>query len=219
MKRILCYGDSNTWGYDPVATGPDGSAAVRFPEDIRWTGVLQQMLGPEYRILEEGLNGRTTVFDDPAAYGRSGDQFLEVAIRSGSPFDCMILMLGTNDLKDFFGASAQMIAYGMAKLIRTCRAVLPYTSSAQAKIVVAAPLNVCADANGEYQYDFSPLSPPKGQTLRQTYRELAEQTGCAFFDVNDYVQACAADGVHLDADGHRKLGEALAGYLRELLKN
>ena len=219
MKRILCYGDSNTWGYDPVETGTEGSAAARFPEDVRWTGVLQRQLGPGYRVLEEGLNGRTTAFQDPTAYGRNGDQFLEVAIRSGSPFDCIILMLGTNDLKDFFGASAHMITHGMAKLIRTCRAVLPYTRSAQAKIVVAAPLNVAADRNGVYQYDFSALSTQKGEALRSTYRELAEQMGCAFFDVNDHVQAGLEDGVHLDAAGHLKLGEALAGYLRELLEN
>ena len=219
MKRILCYGDSNTWGYDPVETGTEGGAPARFSEEIRWTGVLRQLLGPEYRVLEEGLNGRTTVFDDPAAYGRNGDQFLEVAIRSGSPFDCIILMLGTNDLKDYFGASAQMITYGMAKLIRTCRAVLPYTGSAQARIVVAAPLNVGPDHNGVYQYDFSSASTQKGRELRCTYRVLAEQMGCAFFDVNDHVRAGSDDGVHLDADGHRRLGEALAVYLRELLEN
>ena len=68
MKRILCYGDSNTWGYDPVETGTEGSAAARFPEDVRWTGVLQRQLGPGYRVLEEGLNGRTTAFQDPTAY-------------------------------------------------------------------------------------------------------------------------------------------------------
>ena len=217
MKRIMCYGDSNTWGYDPVATGMGN--AVRFPEDVRWTGVMQALLGADYRVLEEGLNGRTTVFDDPTACGRSGSDHLEVAIRTCAPVDCIILMLGTNDLKDFFGASAHVISNGMAKLIRICRAVLPYTSSAQAKILLAAPLCVSADGAGAYHYDFSEQSIRKGRVMRKLYRVLAAEMGCAFFDVNDHVKACSADGVHLDADSHRKLGEAMAETVRKLLED
>ena len=218
MKRIMCYGYSNTWGDDPVETGADGSAAARFPEDVRWTGVMQKLLGSDYRVLEEGLNGRTTIFEDPAAYGRNGYAHLEVALRSCDPVDCVILMLGTNDLKDIFHASAYMITHGMARLIRTCREVLQYTRSAQAKILVAAPLCVCGDKIGAFHYDFSKESVQKGRAMRKLYRALAEQTGCAFLDVNDYVQACAADGVHLDADGQGKLAEVMAETVRKLLE-
>ena len=218
MKRIMCYGDSNTWGYDPVATGADGSAAARFPEDVRWTGVMQKLLGSDYRVLEEGLNGRTTIFEDPAAYGRNGFAHLEIALRSCDPVDCVILMLGTNDLKDIFHASAYMITHGMARLIRTCREVLQYTRSAQAKILVVAPANVAADGNGQYQYDFSARSVPKGDALRTSYRELAEQMDCAFLDANDYIRVDPSDGVHLDADGHGKLAEVMAETVRKLLE-
>lgn len=218
MKRVMCYGDSNTWGYDPVETGADGGAAVRYPEHVRWTGVMQNLLGSAYRVLEEGLNGRTTVFEDPTAYGRSGCTHLEVALRSCDPVDCVILMLGTNDLKDTFHASAYMIANGMARLIRICREVLRYTRSARAKILVVAPANVSADQNGRYQYDFSALSVAKGEVLRASYRALAEQMDCTFLDANDHIVVDPADGVHLSADSHRKLGEVMAKTVRKLLE-
>jgi len=216
MKRILCYGDSNTWGYDAEETMRTGYA-VRFPEDVRWTGVMQRELGGEYRVLEEGLNGRTTVLDVPSDYGRNGEQYLQVALDSCSPFDCVILMLGTNDLLDFFHSSAFTIGRGMARLVRTCRTVLPYTASSRAKILIAAPLNVRPNGDGQYQYDFSRRSTETGDQLRREYRLLAQQLGCEFFDVNDHVQACAADGVHLDAESHRILGEALAKAVRDIL--
>ena len=217
MKRILCYGDSNTWGYDPEDEYGPGICG-RFPADVRWTGVMQNLLGPSYCVLEEGLNGRTTVYDDAGAYGRNGLMHLEVAIRTCDPVDLIILMLGTNDAKDDFHASIHGITNGMARLIRTCHAVLPYTRSGQAKILVAAPLKVIADQNGAYQYGFSALSTEKGEGLRNAYRELAQLTGCAYFDVNDHVEAGLVDGVHLDAAGHRVLGKALAETVRNLVE-
>ena len=218
MKRILCYGDSNTWGYDAVSSGMEG-VSVRFPEEVRWTGVVQSLLGPEYRVLEEGLNGRTTAFDAPYDYGRNGYQFLEVAIRSCNPIDCIILMLGTNDLKDVYQASPYVITNSMARLVRTCRAVLSCTCSSNAKIIIAAPVNVKPDPNGVYQYDFSARSTGIGQAMRQSYRDLAAKMGCGFIDVNDYVQPDGGDGTHLSAESHRKLGEAMAAYLQEFMKD
>ncbi len=212
MKRILCYGDSNTWGYDVETTNRIGVSA-RFPEGVRWTGVMQQLLGPEYRVLEEGLNGRTT-----GACDKNGNAFLEVAIRTCSPFDLIILMLGTNDLKEGYHASSHVIMRGMEQMVRTCRDVLACTCSSHAKIMIAAPLNVQAAGDGGFMYDFTPNSNQKGEEVRGKYRDLAQRLGCAFFDVNDHVQACPIDGVHLSTESHRILGEAMTAAVRELLK-
>ena len=103
MKTILCYGDSNTWGYDP-------SSQQRFGPEERWTGVLQKELGMEYRIIEEGLNGRTTVWDDPIEGFKNGMSYLIPCIESHKPFDLITIMLGTNDLKIRFSVSAYDIA-------------------------------------------------------------------------------------------------------------
>ena len=99
MKTILCYGDSNTYGYDP-------SNGFRYPKNVRWTGVLADLLGPEFTVIEEGCNGRTTVFDDPLEGWKNGLDYLKPCLNSHKPIDLVILMLGSNDLKDIFHASA-----------------------------------------------------------------------------------------------------------------
>src|SRR6056297_2207238 len=110
MKRILCYGDSNTWGYVPL-TGE------RYDETVRWTMLLQEKLGGDYKIIEEGLNGRTTVLDDPLEPGRNGLTYLGPCVQSQSPLDLVVLMLGTNDLKRRFSLAPEEIAMGLEKLV------------------------------------------------------------------------------------------------------
>ena len=98
MKTILCYGDSNTYGYNP-------SNGFRYPENVRWTGRLQSALGEGYKIIEEGCNGRTTIFDDPLEGWKNGLGYLRPCLNSHKPVDIVIMMLGSNDLKETFHAS------------------------------------------------------------------------------------------------------------------
>ena len=114
-KRILCYGDSNTWGYN-------GETATRFPEDIRWTGQLQTLLGEEWTIIEEGMCSRTTVFDDPIIEGVNGLTYLHPCLSSQSPIDYLIIMLGTNDCKQRFALTPKNIAEGLKLLAARFRA-------------------------------------------------------------------------------------------------
>lgn len=99
MKTIVCYGDSNTWGYDPVTMD-------RLPITQRWTGVLAQELGAGYRVIEEGLNGRTTVWDDPIEGYKNGKEYLIPCLETHRPIDLITILLGTNDLKMRFSVSA-----------------------------------------------------------------------------------------------------------------
>ena len=110
MKRILCYGDSNTWGYDPVARD-------RFDAATRWTRVLAASLGADYEIIEEGLCGRTTIWDDPVTEYRNGRTYLIPCLDTHCPLDLVVLMLGTNDLKSRFSLSAYDIAAGAGVLV------------------------------------------------------------------------------------------------------
>ena len=110
MKTVLCYGDSNTWGYNPT-TGD------RFGRDERWAGVLRRTLGEGYLVIEEGLNGRTTVWDDPLEDGRKGKVYLPPCLETHKPLDLVIIMLGTNDLKQRFSAPASDIAAGAGVLV------------------------------------------------------------------------------------------------------
>ncbi|MFZ4768284.1 MAG: GDSL-type esterase/lipase family protein, partial [Roseimicrobium sp.] len=114
MKTILCYGDSNTWGFVPESITE--AFPRRHPRDVRWTGVLQRELGAEYHVIEEGQNGRTTVHDDPINLHRNGRTYLPACLESHKPIDLVVLMLGTNDLKAMFGLSAPEIAAGAGQL-------------------------------------------------------------------------------------------------------
>ena len=110
MKRILCFGDSNTYGYKPDRSG-------QFNENIRWTGLLSKSLGDDFTIIEDGVCGRTLALDDPMFSGRNGLKSIENSIRSNSPIDLLIIMLGTNDLKYFYRMTAEKITENCGKLI------------------------------------------------------------------------------------------------------
>ena len=116
--NILCFGDSNTYGYKPDGTG-------RFDTDTRWTALLQKKLGADHRVIEEGLCGRTTVFQDDLREGRRGLDLIGITMEMHNPIDLLILMLGTNDCKSRYNASAGTIAKGLAQVIQKARKMLP----------------------------------------------------------------------------------------------
>ena len=129
-KRVLCYGDSNTWGCKP---GLGGS----FPEDVRWTGVLQRLVGEDYAIIEEGHNGRTTVWDDPIENRMSGLTYFYPCVESQSPLDVIIIALGVNDLKPRFNCAAGSIAVGLGRYFSTLKYVPLYGK--EPKVLLVSP--------------------------------------------------------------------------------
>ena len=129
MKQILCFGDSNTWGYD-------GESGERLPFKVRWTGRLQKAYeGKDVRIIEEGLCGRTTVFEDPFRQGRRGTALLPTLLETHHPVDLVVLMLGTNDCKTIFGASAEVIGRGIQCLLDQIQTFAP-----QADVLLISPI-------------------------------------------------------------------------------
>ncbi|MCF7915341.1 MAG: SGNH/GDSL hydrolase family protein [Spirochaetaceae bacterium] len=203
MKQILCYGDSNTWGYTPV-TG------IRYSEDTRWPGVLASLLGPNYRIIEEGLNGRTTVFEDPLQEGRNGKTYLLPCLLSHRPFDVVILMLGTNDMKQRYGVPAEDIARGagvLAEIILNSGAGPDNTAP---KLILLSPPGL-----GKLTA-FGPMftgASEKSLHMGPAFREVAQEIGCSFVDIGGQVKAGNQDGIHLDPEGHRRVAELVAKAL------
>ena len=200
MKNILCYGDSNTWGYIP-------GTSERLPYDARWTGRLQNALGESYRVIEEGLNGRTTVWDDPYKPARNGLKTLRPILDSHAPLDLVILMLGTNDLKHYFSVYAADCARGMALLVETIRQSLYAGSPYAPRILLIAPPPIRG---------LSPLlrvqfrgAEAKSLEFAEHYRQVAEEAGCLFLDAAKVVEPSAVDGVHLEAEGHETLAEVI----------
>ena len=217
MKHILCYGDSNTWGYDPINTDPLTGLPARYDENTRWPCVMSKLLGDDYYIWEAGLNGRTTVFDDPLMPTRNGVRDFEMVLQSCDPVDCVIFALGTNDTKDMFRASSLIITRAMERLLQVCKSALLQSRSPNAKIILACPVKPVANSANEYMYGFSDYSTKNAEELRKTYAQLAAEQDCAFIDINDLTAPSPADGVHLDPAGHRCVGSEMAQLVRQLI--
>ena len=209
MKTILCYGDSNTWGYI-------GGTGERFAPDVRWPGVLQAALGGDFRVVEEGLNGRTTVWDDPVEGDRNGETYLRPCLATHKPVDLVILMLGTNDLKRRFSLSAYDIAAGAEKLVRIIQASEAGIGHGAPQVLLVCPASVqgltgFAEMFGEDVEERSGRMPAH-------YAAVAQRCGCGFFDASSVITVCKADGVHLEAEAHAALGRHLADAVQGMLR-
>src|SRR3989344_4846020 len=135
-KKILCYGDSNTWGAKPI------TFSQRYPVDTRWTGLLQKMLGENYWVIEEGLNGRTTSIDDTKREGRNGKTYLRPCLESHNPLDIVIIMLGTNDFKTRFNHTVAQAAQGVGELVKIVKQFSRNERGEEPKITVVSPIPI-----------------------------------------------------------------------------
>lgn len=204
LKRILCFGDSNTYGYIPNGSG-------RYGEDVRWTGILQKKMASEAIVVEEGLCGRTTVFRDELRPGRRGVEMLPVLLESHTPLDQVIVMLGTNDCKTVYGASPEVIGKGMEKVIGQIKSVLPET-----KILLISPIWLGEEVwKPEYDPEFNKESVEVSKKLKAVYQKIAESNGCLFLAASDVARASAEDQEHLDENGHKELANAIYKVIKK----
>jgi lysophospholipase L1-like esterase len=207
MKTILCYGDSNTWGFNPATK-------ERYGRDIRWPGVFRNALGEGYLVIEEGLNGRTTVWDDPIEEYRNGKEYLPPCLITHKPLDLVVIMLGTNDLKRRFSLSAYDIARGAGVLVEIIQRSDTGLNDQAPKVLLLAPPPVAKLTEFVDMFEGSEV---KSQKLGHYYRQIAEELGCEFFDTSEVIVSSDVDGIHLDPEEHRKLGEAVALRVKEIL--
>jgi lysophospholipase L1-like esterase len=207
MKEIVCFGDSNTWGWDP-------SSKERFDRNTRWTGVLQNLMGKEYRITEEGLNGRTTVWDDPIELFKKGSEHLPSLLETHRPFDLIIIMLGTNDLKVRFSVTAYDVAQGIGTLIDIVRKSDAGPGGNPPLILVMAPPPL--GKLTEYAEMFT-NGLEKSKNFAKRFKEVAEEHEVAFFDTSSVIATSNLDGVHIEKEMHKALGNAVAKIVKELI--
>lgn len=210
MYQIVCYGDSNTWGDCPLGG--------RWPFDVRWPGVLQSLLGETYRIHEEGLNGRSTVFDDPmgGAWG-NGLKGLGYVLSTHGPIDVLIFMLGTNDTRECYAASPYSIAKGMEYLIRATEHFDYPKGEGVRHILLVSPIHMGRIMEVEKFRSYGPDAPAKTRGLADLYRRIAEEHHCAFFDASTVAGPSEVDQLHMMQEGHKALAEALAPIVRKLV--
>ena len=216
MKNILCFGDSNTWGYIPKAdrTLPN----TRYPFDIRWTGVAQKELGPEYRLIEEALNGRTTVFNDPVEPNRNGLACLDMIMDSQSPLDLVIVFLGCNDTKEHFSSTAPIIAQGLRVIVEQIlkSSYGPNGSAPKVLVVPPAPIHPNIENTWMITY-FNKQSVEKASQLPALYEDVAKQYGVGYLNAALYATPSEEDGLHLYPESHEKLGKAFAKKIKDML--
>ena len=234
MKQILCFGDSNTWGYD-------GESRKRLPWGKRWTSLLQEKFdvetakqgiqagnntagqreagnaehksGESVRIIEEGLCGRTTIFEDPLRDGRRGTALLPTLLETHAQADVITLMLGTNDCKTVFGASADVIGKGITRLLDQIQEYAP-----RAKVLLMSPIYLGEKVWQEgYDQEFSRESVIVSRNLQPVYEKIAAERHISFLPAASYVHCCDADQEHLNAAGHKKFAEVVYRKVQELL--
>jgi len=209
MKTILCYGDSNTWGYNP-----DGSG--RYSKHIRWTGVLQKELGDDFDVIAEGLNGRTTVWDDPVRGDyRNGKKHLLPCLHSHKPIDLVILFLGSNDLKPRYNVTSLEIAQSVEMLVNIIKKseTGPNMTSPEILVIIPPPILIpeevkhLASLLAEYE-----KAVEKSRQFPEAFTSVLKGK-CHLFDSSKYIMSSEKDGKHLDPESHAILGKELAKYI------
>lgn len=212
-KTIVCFGDSNTHGYDAATNG-------RFSEKERWTCLLSEMLGSHYLVREEGLSGRTTVFSDPLFEGLDGLSHLFPCLMTHEPLDLLILMLGTNDVKERFSATPENIAKGLERLLQKAVSSRDAWKNEPNILVIAPPPIEAGYETSMVGGEMGRGCVEKSKKLAPLYQEAAARCGCHFLDAAsiDGIRMNPYDHMHLTADSHRLLALTLAELIPELCR-
>ena len=202
MKKILCYGDSNTYGYNPL----DGT---RFDEDTRWTGVLQKNLGKDYLVQEEGMNNRNGFVNNPCGYEYTAQRHFPKLIAKNKDTDILVLAIGINDLQFSYDIGFKTIENGLEKLIVTAKDYVYRI------ILIPPPVLEKNVLDGNFRIQFDETSISKSKKVGKIYKKLANVFSCDIFDINDFQKPSKEDGLHYNKEAHRKIGEKLAEFIRK----
>ncbi len=205
MKEILCFGDSNTYGLVP-------GEKRRYSYEERWTGILSEKLGSQFHVTEEGLCGRTTVFEDFFREGRKGAQSLPVILESHSDTNLVVLMLGTNDMKTCFKTDEKIISMGIEKLINQIREF-----NSEIKILLVSPIHLGENVWQEkYDPDFDRESVEVSKLLKGEYEKISKSLDTEFIAASDYAVPSEIDQEHMSLESHRLFADAVVKKIQNI---
>lgn len=203
MKKILCFGDSNTYGYIP-------NNGARYDKNTRWTGVLSLLSHGKFEIIEDGCNNRTAFVANPAGKIFTGYEILPELLTAD--FDAVVLAIGINDTQFLYNLSSIEIASGVEKLINIVKLKSP-----QAKIILVAPSILTEDVlNGNFACLFDRTSIEKSRQLPLLYQKIAEKQNIEFLDLNSIAKTSSLDGLHYAPEQHLKIAQVIFKILSEL---
>lgn len=207
--RILCIGDSNTWGHNPVN-------GQRFEK--RWPKLLSEMM-PEHEIIEEALCGRTIISRDDERPERCGIDSLKMILMSHMPVDLVVVMLGTNELKSVFHANPRYIARGIREYIRTIKNPFLWEKAYIPRLLIISPVLLRDDIQEreEFYSGFDEDSIRHSRRLAEEIRAMCEKYQVDFMNAADYAEASEVDGIHMDEKNHQRLAGAVCERIREVL--
>lgn len=199
MKKVLCYGDSNTFGYNP-------KNGKRFDKNIRWSGILKSNLIDKYEVIEAGMNNRVGFLNSPCGFEYSAINHLPKLLEDYSEIDFLILAVGTNDLQYAYNASLETIEQGLLKLINLVKKCK--------RILIIAPVVLDEKIlQSNFSCMFNDTSVNKSKNLPQIYKKIAEITECYYFDFNEIIRPSDIDGLHYDVNSHKIIAETLSKFL------
>ena len=204
MNNIVCFGDSNTYGFRTSDFG-------RFPETVRWTKLLQKKLGATYNVIEEGLSGRTTVFNDPVEPYRRGADYLIPCLLTHNPLDLLIITLGTNDSKERFCANAPTIAIGLKQLCKQAMQCECWASKPNILVVAPAPILPEVET-AVFGSTMGAGCSEKSLGLSCEYERVCKELNLHFLDANG-CDIDKEDCIHLTVKGHDQMATMLASVV------
>lgn len=206
---VLCFGDSNTYGYDPETTG-------RYPSEKRWPNILAGMLGDRYEVISEGLNGRTTAYDRPGAAWKNGISSFTACLGTHKPVDYVVIMLGTNDCVAGLGLTAEGIAEGMEALVNMAEDVSPELQGYIPEIIVTTPAAIGEDnETSPFAFELTPEAVRYSRDIEPFYRAIAEKHQCRYVDASGSAEISEEDSLHLSLKGHQQLAELMFRCITE----
>lgn len=203
MKKILCYGDSNTFGFTP-------GTFERYKKQERWSGILSQLL-PNFEIIEEGMNNRLGFFESPDGLEFSGEKYLPYILQSHKNIDIFILALGTNDAQKFYNLDENIAQNGLQNMINTI-----YNANKNTKIILISPVKIKENIlNGYFKIQFDLNSIKKIENIFPIYEQLAKENDCYYFDFNEFAKPSDIDGLHYSPQSHQIIAQNLAKFIRK----
>lgn len=203
MKKVLCFGDSNTFGFIP-------ESGKRYDKNTRWSGILAQLAAGRFEIIEAGCNNRTAFTDNPAGFEQTGCKVLPTLLTKD--IDCVILAIGVNDLQIFYNPTLEEIKNGMRRLVDIVREHCP-----NAEIILVSPARLTDNIfNGYFRAMFDKMSIEKSLHLSEIYESIAKEKNCRFADWDKIVTVSPKDGLHLEPEAHKKIAEAMFEILYQI---
>ena len=209
-KKILFYGDSLVWGKIPGKN-------ERFDSDQRFTGIVQSILGDNYEVIEAGLRARTAYGENKFFENRDGFKHFGPVVGGQLPIDFLVIFLGTNDANTGFDYSSDDIAQNLLKYPTLLKELVDFFQVKYPEIIYICPPIVKDEYLdlGGFKEIFEGAEE-KMKNLPIALKKACEEDNYKYFDSNKYVQVSNLDGIHLDINANKVLGEEIVNFILQV---